>query len=431
MNYNLTIEVSHKSDLMQILFGLKSILNSKNSMSAEIDLIVKPVSNRNWKKFLVKCQNSTIRDEIIQNKFFSYDNNLFRSSESGYQNDAYELNTFQIILSNIDVEFVKLYAENLRNKDDLGDLIVDVNPLKLLENTFLISYSTSFSTFEEILKRYRKRQNLKNKKIDLIPCYFTNSFVVKPKHIDHGGDILAEVECLKNIIAEKIENLNVKYKYFYDLIPECGVLFQFDFDPKELIELIVDDSLFIVEYCYNFSLLKKIKSSNVYLENDLSGIKSVDLTKRSSHSDFLSNINLEEKQKDKARDEKELKVRRNYSILIQSKIKEILFKKVIFMSFFVALVCIILKSQNPQQTSILTGKLNNNLSSLDENGSPNLCVDPSEKLNHRKAFSYLVDEEVEIASQTIILNQIYCRTLNEIIRYRKTSKCQTIILGTF
>ena len=117
LDYQITIETSHTSDLRHVYLCLKSILKEKKKIDIEIDcLLIKPINNINWKKFLVTCQHSNIKETIIQKKIFGYNSCLFRSSESGYQKDYYDLNHFQLILSNIDKEYVKLYAENLQNE---------------------------------------------------------------------------------------------------------------------------------------------------------------------------------------------------------------------------------------------------------------------------------------------------------------------------
>ena len=176
------------------------------------------------------------------------------------------MNHFQLILSNIDKEYVKLYAENLQNENDLNEVDVDVTPLlKLLDSAYLVSFSMPYDE-EEILNRFKKRPMLKNKRIELLNCFQTNSIIAMPKIIKDNDSLLADMEFIKNKILENIERLKIEENYFYDILSRC-VIFQFDFVGFEkntttrLIESMKNETSFSVEYCYNFSLVDKINAN--------------------------------------------------------------------------------------------------------------------------------------------------------------------------
>lgn len=102
-------------------------------------------------------------------------------------------------------------------------------------------------------------------------------------------------------------------------------------------------------------------------------------------------------------------------------------KKIIILTLFIIIISIIYKNQhNPD--SIKTEESTKSSINV-KNYASNLCDDPYEKFNHRTAFSSLVNEGIELASRSIILDQLYCGSLNEIISYKKSSKCPITITG--
>ena len=270
LDFGVTIEVNKHVDPELVLKCLNAFVESSEyspekriNKSASVSQFDRTVTKKSQMfTHRIECRDLDIKQRILEKKFFSFENFLLRASQSGYQSDTYAEDNLNLIICNIDDEdTVYSYAQYLSSNNEIG-----ITPYS--DSAYLITYAKAISK-KEIELQYAKRPSLHGKKIKLVHCFQTNTIIVrlfetKPMLFSESKPI----DFLKEKVIQRIDRLNIRAEYFYDIVQADCALFQFESNEygtdcvAKLIDSFKCDNSLLVEMCYNFSLLNTVPDKN-------------------------------------------------------------------------------------------------------------------------------------------------------------------------
>ena len=205
----------------------------------------------------VTFEENDTKNRVLRKKFFSFKSYLIRSSENGLKNEAYELNEFDLILSNIDSNedpfVVQLYAESLQPDNEV---IQVVNSLSF-SDTWFIQFKDKICP-DTLAKRLAKKPLFRSQIVQLINSHKTNTLIFLSQNETFDKQMLHEK------INEKLESINSS-KYFNQEISSNCVIYQFPIEInlsvlKQSLKSVVNLNELIIECCSNFTLLNLIQT---------------------------------------------------------------------------------------------------------------------------------------------------------------------------
>lgn len=238
------------------------------------------------KSFKLTYEDFETKQRILSGRYFFFNDIYLRSSEFGYRNEPYNTLKSKLVLRNLEANLniksnyllIELYAEHLAPDNE----VVEIQQSILFPNTFYITYKED-NDKENLLVRYNKKSNVKDRIIEIVDALNTNSFLIKPANADDAINI----GLIKNEIVDHILNLKLKSKYFIDE-NDSYVLFQFEAkeDAESLpeaerpinklidsIQNFLKNNKLVLEYCYNFSLLSEFKNADKSQKSKKNGNK--------------------------------------------------------------------------------------------------------------------------------------------------------------
>ena len=201
------------------------------------------------------CLNYKInecKEEILRRQKFTYRSYSFTSTQKDLLMSQFDKLNRAIILSNIDItnedlSVVELYAEYLVPDNSIVNLTIS----KIVPNTYYIEFKDEFN-FDTVLKRYKKRQQLRQIPIYLYEAFNTNVLLLDLK-------LNFNQEKLENYLDERFNNGTKSYWQlpFKKRNPIAFITINDDSYMKKVLNLKdkIDGQQVVLEKCYNFKLI--------------------------------------------------------------------------------------------------------------------------------------------------------------------------------
>lgn len=256
-----------ESSLNKVLFELNRTLDERDldvltlylenkKQSGGGDILKIDKNGESSKRTLtVAYEETDAQERILAKKFFKFQNYFLRSSENGHKrNDLYALDTNKIILSNFEPNeedlVVQMYAEYLLPDNS----VIDVECMQMISNSFCITFQDKID-FERLNLRYNKKQKLRNRQIQLLNAFKTDTLIIGKK----SGKI-PEIDNVYNKLHENFPSTLKSDMKPFMFIEKTGkfIVCQFEDSNIELLaKIILKEKKFIFDQCLNFDLIKE------------------------------------------------------------------------------------------------------------------------------------------------------------------------------
>jgi hypothetical protein len=236
-------------------------------------------------------ENRIFKQRLLANgRFIKFQDYTFLLNEP-ISNLNFKEDNQVLILRNIDenenIDVIKIYGETLILADNELNEIVSINKSVLFHNTYFIKFKTGFNK-DQCRKRAEKRPTLRDRKIEILQAFETNTIVIK-----------------QSDTFEKIENyFNLKYKKQFDFDPiksmcikNSFLLIQFDSNLSANEFLNQKHDLFknrSFEYLFNFDLIVDYNSNIDNNENENKELSFINKAKSSFLKIFYSKMSDED-----------------------------------------------------------------------------------------------------------------------------------------
>ena len=240
--------------------------NKKQSSGGDI-LSMDESLDKHPKALRIVYEDNQVKQRVLARKFFKFKGYMLRSSENGYKaNDLYELDKNRLIIRNIEDEedefVIKMYAEHLLPDNNVLGIVRS----KLAKaNAVCVQFQDDID-LELLQKRYNKKPHLRNKKIELMNVYKTNTVLIGPVGSQH-----LNASAIRDAFNEAISNVEPEKPFMfldeYANVLICQLEDGHAFSDLNLDGVLKENNL-VSEYCYNFDLIELNLNMNDFPTNN-------------------------------------------------------------------------------------------------------------------------------------------------------------------